>query len=259
MKFQPIVRSKRPLKWLSHYCLRNGSRGHTRKKTIRWNSCQGSFFFPLLSITIFIPSLILLSPPSSFVNFNVLLLPHLSFSYVLWSYQPFLNTSFSPCRPTNVNYLRQDATSCTSPFCKRSDHRFPFEQDPETTSGRTSQSWRFYNQGSIWTVRHPSPLFDLALRFPLPFIRRAFTGGPVRNRPSRNGSGNNANLARAPKGPKKPKTAAELDQELDAFMGDADAVPTGDDATAPGTGDVDMAWTFFAFMFRPLPFYVRNV
>jgi len=73
---------------------------------------------------------------------------------------------------------------------------------------------------------------------------RAFTGGPVRNRPSRGGSGGantNANIARAPKGPKKPKTAEELDQELDAFMGDADVVPAGDaTATVPGAGDVDM-------------------
>jgi len=74
---------------------------------------------------------------------------------------------------------------------------------------------------------------------------RAFTGGPVRNRPSRGGGGGgsantNTNIARAPKGPKKPKTAAELDQELDAFMGDADVVPAGD-AAASAAGDVDMA------------------
>jgi len=75
---------------------------------------------------------------------------------------------------------------------------------------------------------------------------RAFTGGPVRNRPSRGGgsgsANTNTNIARAPKGPKKNKTAAELDQELDAFMGDADAdadvVPPGDAASA--AGDVDM-------------------
>jgi THO complex subunit 4 len=71
---------------------------------------------------------------------------------------------------------------------------------------------------------------------------RAFTGGPVRNRPSRGGgsSSTNTNIARAPKGPKMPKTAAELDQELDAFMGDADVVPPGD-APASAAGDVDMA------------------
>lgn len=69
---------------------------------------------------------------------------------------------------------------------------------------------------------------------PLVF-RRGFTGGPVRNRPSRD-----ANNARTSKGPKKPKTAAELDQELDAFMGDADAAPIGDPAVAV-PGDVDMA------------------
>ncbi|KAF8814982.1 hypothetical protein BYT27DRAFT_7081044 [Phlegmacium glaucopus] len=76
---------------------------------------------------------------------------------------------------------------------------------------------------------------------------RAFTGGPVRSRPSRGGGSGggstnaNANTARAPKGPKKPKTAAELDQELDAFMGDADTVPTGDVAAVPAAGDIDMA------------------
>jgi len=67
---------------------------------------------------------------------------------------------------------------------------------------------------------------------------RAFTGGPVRNRPSRGGGSANT-IARAPKGPKKPKTAEELDQELDAFMGDADVVPAGD-AVASAAGDVDM-------------------
>lgn len=78
--------------------------------------------------------------------------------------------------------------------------------------------------------------------FPFPFFlfRRAFTGGPVRNRPSRgSGSGNANGTTRAPKGPKKPKTAAELDQELDAFMGDADAVSAGDAALV--VGDVNMA------------------
>ena len=74
-------------------------------------------------------------------------------------------------------------------------------------------------------------------------FRRVFTSGPVRNRPSRGGEGSantNTNIARAPKGPKKSKTAAELDQELDAFMGDADVVPAGD-AAASSAGDVDMA------------------
>ena len=89
-----------------------------------------------------------------------------------------------------------------------------------------------------------SLLLILAYLFTFSFFcfRRGFTGGPVRNRPSRGGGGGgaNANGVRAPKGPKKPKTAAELDQELDAFMGDADVVPS-DDAAAPAAGDVDMA------------------
>jgi len=73
---------------------------------------------------------------------------------------------------------------------------------------------------------------------------RAFTGGPVRNRPSRGGGGSantTTNVARGPKGPQKPKTAAELDQELDAFMGDADVI-LPDDAAASAAGSVvDMA------------------
>ena len=73
-------------------------------------------------------------------------------------------------------------------------------------------------------------------------FRRAFTGGPVRNRPSRGGGGSsantNTNAVRVPKGSKKPKTVEELDQELDAFMGDTD-VPAGD-ATVSAAGDVDM-------------------
>lgn len=75
-------------------------------------------------------------------------------------------------------------------------------------------------------------------------FRRAFTGGPVRNRPSRGGGGSantNTNIARAPKGPKKPKTAAELDQELDAFMGDADVILPDDTATSAAGSVVDMA------------------
>jgi len=52
----------------------------------------------------------------------------------------------------------------------------------------------------------------------VPSAPRGFTGGPVRNRPSRG-----ANGARPPRGPRKVKTAEELDNELDAFMGDADA------------------------------------
>jgi THO complex subunit 4 len=74
-------------------------------------------------------------------------------------------------------------------------------------------------------------------------FRRAFTGGPVRNRPSRGAVGStantNTNTARVPKGPKKTKTAEELDQELDAFMGDADVVTAGD-ATVSAAGDIDM-------------------
>ena len=74
-------------------------------------------------------------------------------------------------------------------------------------------------------------------------FRRAFTGGPVRNRSSRGGGGGantNTNTARALKDPKKPKTAAELDQELDAFMEDADVLP-GDAAASTAGGVVDMA------------------
>jgi len=89
-------------------------------------------------------------------------------------------------------------------------------------------------------------LFALGLPWLSLFFRRAFTGGPVRSRPSRSGGGGgstdaNANVARAPKGLKKPKTAAELDQELDAFMGDADVVPTGNAAAVPAAGDIVMA------------------
>jgi THO complex subunit 4 len=58
--------------------------------------------------------------------------------------------------------------------------------------------------------------------------------------------------ARSPPKRKQPKTAEELDKELDAFMGDADAasasgndslaVAVGSDGTAAivGNGDVDM-------------------
>ncbi|KAG6876071.1 hypothetical protein C0993_005739, partial [Termitomyces sp. T159_Od127] len=58
--------------------------------------------------------------------------------------------------------------------------------------------------------------------------------GPIRSRPARG----------APRAPKKPKTAEELDKELDAFMGDAEpAVVTEQTPTAPeqSTQDVEMA------------------
>ncbi|KAF9269415.1 RNA-binding domain-containing protein [Marasmius fiardii PR-910] len=72
--------------------------------------------------------------------------------------------------------------------------------------------------------------------------------GPVRSRPRRRGGRTNA----ARPAPKKPKTAEELDKELDAFMGDSDSAPATTSAvdaskasegkTASGpTEDVDMA------------------
>jgi THO complex subunit 4 len=73
--------------------------------------------------------------------------------------------------------------------------------------------------------------------------------GPARTRPVR---GVVKPAARSPPKRKQPKTAEELDKELDAFMGDADAasasgndslaVAVGSDGTAAivGNGDVDM-------------------
>jgi len=50
--------------------------------------------------------------------------------------------------------------------------------------------------------------------------------GPVRNRPAR-GRGGGGDGGR--RGPKKPKTADELDKELDAFMGDAEPAASAQD------------------------------
>ncbi|CAA7267229.1 unnamed protein product [Cyclocybe aegerita] len=61
---------------------------------------------------------------------------------------------------------------------------------------------------------------------------RALTG-PVRNKPTRGAK----RAPRAAKAPTKPKTADELDKELDAFMGDADETPA---ATTEAPTDVDM-------------------
>ena len=79
-------------------------------------------------------------------------------------------------------------------------------------------------------------------------LHRRSLSGPVRTKPARGGAG------KASKGPakrKQPKTAEELDKELDAFMGDADGASTNDStavavgsegtaAIAAGNGDVDM-------------------
>jgi len=72
---------------------------------------------------------------------------------------------------------------------------------------------------------HPVLYFFPHYSLDSPF-RRGFAGGPVRNRPSRG-----ANGARPPRGPRKVKTAEELDNELDAFMGDADPAPTEQDVS----------------------------
>ncbi|PPQ78630.1 hypothetical protein CVT25_010594 [Psilocybe cyanescens] len=76
----------------------------------------------------------------------------------------------------------------------------------------------------------------------VPSAPRAFAG-PVRNRPARgpgNAARNAAPFARAPKGPKKPKTAEELDKELDAFMGDAETTGPGASTSTEVAQDVDM-------------------
>ncbi|GLB42127.1 putative RNA recognition motif containing protein [Lyophyllum shimeji] len=66
--------------------------------------------------------------------------------------------------------------------------------------------------------------------------------GPIRSRPIRGVGG----AARPPRGPKKPKTAEELDKELDAFMGDAEPLATAEPAAEPTqpepvVQDVEMA------------------
>ncbi|PCH35308.1 hypothetical protein WOLCODRAFT_139847 [Wolfiporia cocos MD-104 SS10] len=57
--------------------------------------------------------------------------------------------------------------------------------------------------------------------------------------PKKNGLGPVRTKARAPRVPKKPKTAEELDMELDAFM--KDDVPAGAPAAAQADKDVEMA------------------
>ncbi len=62
------------------------------------------------------------------------------------------------------------------------------------------------------------------------YIANFYLSGPVRSKPARKA---------APKGPKKPKTAEDLDKELDAFMGDAE--PAAVPAKETPTQDVEMA------------------
>ncbi|KAF5379231.1 hypothetical protein D9615_005863 [Tricholomella constricta] len=65
--------------------------------------------------------------------------------------------------------------------------------------------------------------------------------GPIRSRPARGGPA----APRATRVPKKPKTAEELDKELDAFMGDSEpAALPADEQAQPETAaqqDVEMA------------------
>lgn len=65
--------------------------------------------------------------------------------------------------------------------------------------------------------------------------------GPIRSRPARGPAAPRAAGARA--GPKKPKTAEELDKELDAFMGDSETVAPIAEEPAPAASvqDVEMA------------------
>ncbi|KAL0578996.1 hypothetical protein V5O48_002991 [Marasmius crinis-equi] len=85
-------------------------------------------------------------------------------------------------------------------------------------------------------------------------IKESTGPGPVRSRPRRRGGPNKASAPR--QDPKKPKTAEELDKELDAFMGDsqpgtaqtsAAVDPPNPTETTDGTAtsapveDVDMA------------------
>ncbi|KAJ8081899.1 hypothetical protein PM082_024593 [Marasmius tenuissimus] len=82
-------------------------------------------------------------------------------------------------------------------------------------------------------------------------IKESTGPGPMRSRPRRRGGPPpKANTSRP--APKKPKTAEELDKELDAFMGDTEPAavkPSNDDAQKPSedkpasapTEDIDMA------------------
>ncbi|KAK0470488.1 hypothetical protein IW261DRAFT_1003729 [Armillaria novae-zelandiae] len=76
-------------------------------------------------------------------------------------------------------------------------------------------------------IQKPPLLDRLGVDEPNP--KKAATG-PVRSKPNRKV---------APKGPKKPRTAEDLDKELDAFMGDAE--PTAVPAKEAPTQDVEMA------------------
>jgi len=122
----------------------------------------------------------------------------------------------------------------------------PMSIDFDTMPPRRSAS--VPTSASLLNRIQKAPLVDRLSRddsiIKAPSGPRAFAGGPVRNRPSRGGGGGsantNTNIVRTLKGPKKIKTAAELDQELDAFMGDSEVVPLGD-AAASAAGDVDMA------------------
>lgn len=77
-------------------------------------------------------------------------------------------------------------------------------------------------------------------------ILTTFRSGPIRSRPRSGPKPKDVGNKRT--GPKKPKTAEELDKELDAFMGDAEPVAAQNGAQEDGTTssgapaqDVEMA------------------
>ena len=183
---------------------------------------------------------------SSSYRFNVLLL--LPF-YISWSEFNLFDTTLPPYlgQPMSIDF---DTVPPRAPRAPRRSASVPTSASLLNRIQKPPLAERLSRDDS--TIKAPSgpyvhsffPLFNFCLPCFFLSFRRAFTGGPVRNRPSRGGGGGggstntNTNIARPLKAPKKPKTAAELDQELDEFMGDADVSP-GDAASV--AGDVDMA------------------
>jgi len=143
-----------------------------------------------------------------------------------------ISANFVHRRTTHVDCLRHDATSQPPPSSKCV---LAHQQNTETSPFGPPQPRRCASQTCCRHVR-----FFLAVAFLLLLTFEICSGrgvGPIRSRPLRGGLTSRS-------GPKKPKTAEELDKELDAFMGDSDTVvPVAEAQGSVETPaqDVDMA------------------
>lgn len=133
-------------------------------------------------------------------------------------------------RTTDVDRLRYNAASQSSQGNKCT---LAYQQNTKTAPSGPPQPRQRPSKSPFCPVCSFLVAFLLRLTDEIGNSRGA---GPIRSRPSRGGG------AVSRPGPKKPKTAEELDKELDAFMGDSDtAAPVVEEPVVTVVEDVEMA------------------